>query len=177
MIGPKFVAYATSITEPYIIEDWIKGKSAPSGDTEIRLRLTYKVSKIVNERFHDRDTLQASLQGKNPEDLNDRSAIVMIRLAEDRLNLNLNWFQQHRLSQLSSKQSQKIRDHLARLATCIASLQAAHPGKRIKAHRSNRDLMIPIINISSFTRALAVLVASSVLPIFVPIQTNQDLPN
>ncbi len=82
MIGPKFVAYATSITEPYIIEDWIKGKSAPSGDTEIRLRLTYKVSKIVNERFHDRDTLQAWLQGKNP-DLNDRSAIVMIRLAED----------------------------------------------------------------------------------------------
>jgi hypothetical protein len=82
MIGPKFVAYATSVTEPYVIQDWINGKTVPSDETESRLRLAYKVSKIVNDRFHDRDTLQAWLQGKNP-DLNDRSAIVMIRLAED----------------------------------------------------------------------------------------------
>jgi hypothetical protein len=82
MLGPKFVAYATSVTEPYVIQDWINGKSSPSGDTETRLRLTHKVSKIVDDRFHDRDTLQAWLQGKNP-DLNDRSAIVMIRLAND----------------------------------------------------------------------------------------------
>jgi hypothetical protein len=82
MIGPKFVAYATSVTEPYVIQDWINGKSFPSSDTETRLRLTYKVSKILDDRFHDRDTLQAWLQGKNP-DLNDQSAIVMIRLAKD----------------------------------------------------------------------------------------------
>jgi hypothetical protein len=82
MIGPKFVAYATSVTEPYVIQDWITGKAVPSGEAETRLRLTYKVSKIVHDRFPDRDTLQAWLQGKNP-DLNDRSAIVMIRLAKD----------------------------------------------------------------------------------------------
>jgi hypothetical protein len=82
MIGPKFVAYATSVTEPYVIQDWINGKTVPPGDAEGRIRLTYAVSKIVNDRFHDRDTLQAWLQGKNP-DLNDRSAVVMIRLAED----------------------------------------------------------------------------------------------
>ena len=82
MIGPKFVAYATSVTEPYVIQDWINGKTAPSGETETRLRLAYKVAKIVHDRFPDRDTLQAWLQGKNP-DLNDRSAVVMIRLAEN----------------------------------------------------------------------------------------------
>ena len=82
MIGPKFVAYATSVSEPYVIQDWINGKTVPSDETERRLRLTYKVSKIVHDRYPDLDTLQAWLQGKNP-DLNDRSAVVMIRLAED----------------------------------------------------------------------------------------------
>jgi hypothetical protein len=82
MIGPKFVAYTTSVTEPYVIQDWISGKTIPPRDAEDRLRLTYQVSKIVYDRFHDRDTLQAWLQGKNP-DLNDRSAAVMIRIAED----------------------------------------------------------------------------------------------
>ncbi len=88
MIGAKFVAYATSITEPYIIQDWINGKTVPTGEIESRLRLTYKVSKIVHDRFPDQDTLQAWLQGKNP-DLNDRSAVVMIRQAQDPADLEL----------------------------------------------------------------------------------------
>ncbi len=58
----------------------------PPRETEARLRLTHRVSKIVYDRYRDRDTLQAWLQGKNP-DLGDRSAMVMIRLAEDPLKL------------------------------------------------------------------------------------------
>lgn len=82
MIGAKFVAYATSVTEPHVIQEWMNGKALPPGEAETRLRLTYRVSKIVYERFHDRDMLQAWLQGKNP-DLDDGSAVVMIRLADD----------------------------------------------------------------------------------------------
>jgi hypothetical protein len=82
MIGAKFVAYATSVTEPRVVQEWMNGKTVPPGDTETKLRLTYRVSEIVYERFHDRDMLQAWLQGKNP-DLDDRSAVVMIRLADD----------------------------------------------------------------------------------------------
>ena len=43
MIGPKFVAYATSVTEPYVIQDWINGKTVPSDETrfdDIRNRTT-----------------------------------------------------------------------------------------------------------------------------------------
>jgi hypothetical protein len=82
MIGAKFVAYATSVSEPQVIQEWINGRTTPPNDTETKLRLTYRVSKILYDRFCDRDTLQAWFQGKNP-DLGDHCAVVMIRLAED----------------------------------------------------------------------------------------------
>jgi len=82
MIGPKFVAYATSEKTPEVIESWITGSSTPSLQTQERLRLTYKVSKIVHDKFGTRDMVQAWLQGKNP-DLNDNAAVVMIRTEEN----------------------------------------------------------------------------------------------
>jgi hypothetical protein len=82
MIGPKFVAYATSETNPSVIEGWINGSSLPSAESQERLRLTYKISKIVHDKFGTRDMVQAWLQGKNP-DLNDNSAVILIRNSEN----------------------------------------------------------------------------------------------
>ncbi len=82
MIGAKFIAYATSEKSPQVIESWINGSSTPSLQTQERLRLTYKVSKIVYDKFGTRDMVQAWLQGKNP-DLNDNAAVVMIRNEEN----------------------------------------------------------------------------------------------
>jgi len=82
MIGPKFVAYATSETSPEVIESWISGSATPSLQTQERLRLTHKVSKIVHDKFGTRDMVQAWLQGKSPC-LNDNAAVVMIRTEEN----------------------------------------------------------------------------------------------
>ncbi len=85
MIARKFIAYMTSVNEAHEIERWINGTVVPSGSTEGRLRLAYKVSKLLSDRV-DKDTLQAWLQGKNP-DLNDQVVLIMIREAADPLSL------------------------------------------------------------------------------------------
>ncbi len=85
MIGRKFIAYMTSVNESHVIEGliegWISGNAVPPRITAERLRLAHKVSKVVSGRF-DKDTVQAWLQGKNP-DLDDRAVLVMIREAAD----------------------------------------------------------------------------------------------
>lgn len=82
IIGPKFTAYVASVEEPELIEKWTLGIAAPSDIIQSRLRLTYRVSKVINDHYQDRDTVQAWLQGKNP-DLGDKVAMVMIRTGED----------------------------------------------------------------------------------------------
>jgi hypothetical protein len=77
MIGRKFIAYMTSVNEAQVIERWINGTVTPPDLTEERLRLAHKISKVVSSRC-DKDTVQAWLQGKNP-DLNDQTVLVMIR--------------------------------------------------------------------------------------------------
>ena len=76
-IGKKLTAYIGSVKDVRAIDRWIAGND-PYGDVEVRLRLAYRVVKMLSDYSESNRIVQAWLTGLNPE-LNDRVPLRLLR--------------------------------------------------------------------------------------------------
>jgi hypothetical protein len=77
MIGRKLTAYIGSAKDVRAVDRWIAG-SKPQRDIEVRLRLAYRIVKMLTNHGDSNAVVQAWLMGLNPE-LNDRVPIRLIK--------------------------------------------------------------------------------------------------
>jgi hypothetical protein len=76
ILGKKLTAYIASVKDTRGIDRWISG-SEPYKGVEERLRLAYRLAKVINDREGPR-VVQAWFTGLNPE-LNDRVPVRLLR--------------------------------------------------------------------------------------------------
>jgi hypothetical protein len=76
IIGKKLTAYIASVKDTRAIDRWIAGSESYKG-VEERLRLTYRLAKVLNDH-EGPQVAQAWLMGLNPE-LTDRVPIRLLR--------------------------------------------------------------------------------------------------
>jgi hypothetical protein len=76
ILGKKLTAYIASVKDTRAIDRWISG-SEPYKGVEERLRLAYRLAKVINDHEGPR-VVQAWFTGLNPE-LNDRVPVRLLR--------------------------------------------------------------------------------------------------
>ena len=76
ILGKKLTAYIASVKDSRAIDRWIAG-SEPYKGVEERLRLAYRLAKVINDQDGSR-VVQTWFTGLNPE-LNDRVPIRLLR--------------------------------------------------------------------------------------------------
>ncbi len=76
ILGKKLTAYIASVKDSRAIDRWIAG-SEPYKGVEERLRLAYRLAKVINDQDGSR-VVQAWFTGLNPE-LNDRVPVRLLR--------------------------------------------------------------------------------------------------
>lgn len=78
ILGPRLVAFIAGVTETRAVHEWADGeREIRSDDTVARLRLAYRIAKLITDRDHP-EIAQAWLQGLNPK-LDDRSPARLLR--------------------------------------------------------------------------------------------------
>lgn len=65
LVGVRLVAYVGNVTSTRSVSDWATGQSSPVADDEARLRLAYRVARLLSE-CADPVTIQSWLMGENP---------------------------------------------------------------------------------------------------------------
>lgn len=77
ILGAQLVAYLGNVRETRAVREWAEGSRRPSEATVERLRLAYRVARLL-ERRESRGIVQAWFQGLNPQ-LHDESPAKVIR--------------------------------------------------------------------------------------------------
>lgn len=77
ILGAQLVAYLGSVRETRAVREWAEGTRRPSAATVERLRLAYRVARLL-EQAEGPGVVQAWFQGSNPQ-LEDKSPARVIR--------------------------------------------------------------------------------------------------
>ncbi len=78
LIGKKLTLYIASRRDPRTLESWIGGTPPDRSDIEARLRLAFRIAKLLQDAGESARTIQAWLIGLNPE-LQDRVPSMLLR--------------------------------------------------------------------------------------------------
>lgn len=66
LLGPKLVAYVAGVRETRTVREWAEGAKVKSTEVEPRLRMTYRVARLIAD--HDGPSItQSWFQGLNPQ--------------------------------------------------------------------------------------------------------------